>query len=347
MARLCRRRPQLRNTTPSGHRRRTEKRCSAAVDMMEAMQHGAQREHKPEIAVVILSFNQREQTLRCLRHLLPLSVSEGPADVLLWDNGSADSTADAVRETFPSVHVHHCPGNLGVARGRNAAAKLAMDSFGSRLLLFLDNDIVVQEGFIASLAGPLSRCDGRRVGQTQAKLRLADQPDLLNDGGGCNVQFWLGRTRPVGYGEPDRGQYDSPAQCVACGGAMMVRSDLFRDLGGFDETFSPFGPEDIDFSLRLQAAGWEAWYIPEAVGFHDVNHTFGAAGFSEEYATHRARHWLQLMRRHASLPQWAGFLFVGMPVIAARVLVRELRKGNLAALRGLVRGALGRAGRDR
>jgi GT2 family glycosyltransferase len=295
------------------------------------------------IAVVILSLNQCTQTLRCLRHLLPLAATEGPFDVLLWDNGSKDGTAAAVQAAFPSVLVHACPENLGVAGGRNAAARLAIEVFAPEFLLFLDNDIVVENGFVASLAGPFLRPDGDRVGQTQAKLRLADQPELLNDGGGCRIQFWLGRTRPVGYGEVDRGQYDTPTRCVACGGAMMVRTHLFTALGGFDERFSPFGPEDLDFSLRLQAAGWQAWYIPGAVGLHDVNHTFGATGYSEDYAAHRARHWLQLMRRHASVLDWIGFICIGVPVIAGRVIAREARKGNLAALRGLLRGAFGRS----
>ena len=126
---------------------------------------------------------------------------------------------------------------------------------------------------------------------------------------------------------------------------MMVRRDLFEALGGFDERFSPFGPEDLDFSLRLQEAGWQAWYIPAAMGFHDVNHTFGAAGYTEDYARHRAKHWLALMRRHASPLDWLGFLFVGAPLIIGRVVVREARRGNLwSALKGLARGA---AGHDR
>jgi hypothetical protein len=298
---------------------------------------------RPGIAIVILSLDQREQTLRCLDHLLALAAAEGPFAVLLWDNGSQDGTAGAVQRAHPSVLVHHSPRNLGVAGGRNAAAKLAIETFRPGLLLFLDNDIVVREGFVSSLAEPFVRPGGGRVGQTQAKLRLADQPELLNDGGGCRIQFWLGRTRPVGYGEVDNGQYDVPSRCVACGGAMAVRTDLFVELGGFDEQFSPFGPEDLDFSLRLQAAGWEAWYVPTAVGFHDVNHTFGAAGYSEDYARHRAKHWMLMMRRHASLLDWLGFVLLGMPLIAGRVLVREGRRRNLAALRGLIRGALGRA----
>lgn len=293
----------------------------------------------PRLTVVILTFNQRVQTLRCLEHLLALEPDEGPFDVVVWDNGSDDGTAASVRNAFPDVQVHISTKNLGVAKGRNAAAKLAIDQYAPDLLLFLDNDIVVREGFVRSLRCPFLEPGGERVGQTQAKLLLADRPGSLNDGGGCRIRFWLGETRPVGYGEIDVGQYDLRSPCVACGGAMTVRSDLFLELGGFDERFSPFGPEDIDFSLRLHAAGWQAWYVPDAVGVHDVNHTFGAEGYSEDYAAHRSRHWMRLMRRHASPVDWVGFLLIGAPRIALRVLWREGRKRNLSALRGLLRGA--------
>jgi hypothetical protein len=115
---------------------------------------------------------------------------------------------------------------------------------------------------------------------------------------------------------------------------------IFQELGGFDEIFSPYGPEDLDFSLRLQEAGWEAWYVPPPSGCMTTTTPFGAAGYSEDYARHRARHWMMLMRRHASPLDWLGFLFVGVPLIAGRVVLREARKGNLwSALRGLVRGA--------
>jgi hypothetical protein len=54
---------------------------------------------------------------------------------------------------------------------------------------------------------------------------------------------------------------------------------------------------------------------------------------------------MTLMRRHASLPDWLGFVFIGVPLITGRVIVREARKGNLlAALKGLVRGAVGHRG---
>jgi GT2 family glycosyltransferase len=116
---------------------------------------------------------------------------------------------------------------------------------------------------------------------------------------------------------------------------MMVRADLFERLGGFDTRFDPFGPEDLDFSLRLQKAGYQALYAPEAVAYHEVTHT---DGYSEGYAEHRSRHWLTFMSRHASPVQKAGFYLFGSPLIAMRILLREGRKGNWGAAKGLLRG---------
>ena len=120
---------------------------------------------------------------------------------------------------------------------------------------------------------------------------------------------------------------------------MMVRADVFQQMNGFDPRFGPFGPEDLDFSLRLQKAGYKAMYIPTAVGYHQVSHTYGE-GYSEEYARHKSRHWLAFMRRHASIPQKIAFYFIGAPILAIQVFFREARRGNLRAVRGLIQGLL-------
>ena len=120
---------------------------------------------------------------------------------------------------------------------------------------------------------------------------------------------------------------------------MMVRSDVFQQLKGFDPLFGPFGPEDLDFSLRLQKAGYKAMYIPKAVGYHQVSHTYGE-GYSEDYARHKSRHWLLFMRRHANIWQKMAFYLFGAPIVAVKVFIREARRGNLRAIRGLVGGIL-------
>jgi GT2 family glycosyltransferase len=264
-----------------------------------------------------------------------LEGNTGSFQILIWDNGSTDGTAETLGQRYPQVLVHQASSNLGVAGGRNAAAELAIDTFQPTHLLFLDNDMIFEPNFIEALLYPFSQ--DTRLGQTQAKLRFMHDRQRLNDGGGAQVNFITWQITPVGINELDEGQYDTAKDCISCGGAMMVRTDIFEELGGFDLTFNPFGPEDIDFSLRLKKAGYTALYVPTAVAYHIVSHTFGK-GYSEAYARHKSRHWFLFMRRHASIWQQLGFFLVGAPYMAVRVLIREGRKGNLQAFRGLIKG---------
>jgi GT2 family glycosyltransferase len=156
------------------------------------------------IVVIMLTMNQLEKTLRALQSFR--EITDPSFNLLLWDNGSSDGTAEAVRGEFPEVLVHYHPTNLGVASGRNAAAEFAMKAFDPTHLLFIDNDMIVDPDFVRALLAPFE--SDPRLAQTQAKLRFMNDPCRLNDGGGCRIQIWLGRTSPVGFGEIVRVQYD-------------------------------------------------------------------------------------------------------------------------------------------
>jgi GT2 family glycosyltransferase len=288
------------------------------------------------VTVIMLTLDQSAKTLACLESLAALG--DPPFHVVVWDNGSKDGTQQMVEEAHSEVIFHHCGENLGVASGRNAGADLARSRLDPEFLLFLDNDMLVTEGFVRELVAALDA--DPRVGQAQSKLRFMDDPRRLNDGGGCKIQFWRGLTIPVGYRELDEGQRDTPTDCVACGGAMIVRSRLFGELGGFDSTFDPFGPEDLDFSLRLQKAGHRARYVPTAMAYHEVSSTFEGGEYTEAYAQNKTSNWLVFMLRHAPWHERLVFLGFSVPVLVIRVLVREGRTGNFGAVRGLARGLL-------
>lgn len=291
----------------------------------------------PRVAVLLLTYDQPADLFACLDSLLALEERRA-FEILVWENGSGSETAPAMARRFPGVRYHVAGRNLGVAGGRNAAAALAAELWDPTHFLFLDNDMVVEPGFVRELAA--AHRDRPRLGQAQAKLRMMARPAVLNDGGGCDVRFWLGRTRPVGIGEVDRGQYDTVRPCVAAGGATLVRRSVFEELGGFDTTFNPYGPEDLDFSLRLRRAGYEALFIPAAVAYHRYSRTYVGKGFTAAYARGKARNWFRLMARHATPLDWLGFLALGAPLAAVRTAAREIRKGNAAAIPALLRGAL-------
>ncbi|MGD8751589.1 MAG: glycosyltransferase family 2 protein [Anaerolineales bacterium] len=290
-----------------------------------------------EVAVIILTMNQRDTTLLCLTSFY--SVHSPPYRILLWDNGSQDGTAEAVRQMFPQVMVHHHYENIGVASGRNVAAKMAIEAFNPAYLFFMDNDMTVTPDFLEALVEPFGHLD--HLAQTTGKIRMMGNERRIYGAGGCRINFWLGDTRHVGYTELDRGQYDEKRKCIPSGGCMMVRADVFTHLGGFDGAFDPYGPEDLDFGLRVARAGYYGLYVPEAIVFHDVRpgRTISSGQYTENYAYHRVRNWFLFMDRHASPVQKLGFLMLGLPSLLIGFVIRQSKRGNLlASLRALGRG---------
>jgi O-antigen biosynthesis protein len=291
--------------------------------------------HASKLVIIMLTVNQREKTIKALQSFR--AVSSPTFELLLWDNGSRDGTVDAVRETFPEVIVHYHPTNLGAAAGRNAAAKLALEKFRPSHLLFIDNDMTVTPNCLGALLMPFK--DDTRLAQTTGKILVPNGNGQLNDAGGCRIQFWLGRTQPVGCGEIDRGQYDKPTRCVP-GGFTLVRTDVFQQVGGFDPLFDPYGYEDLDFSLRISKAGYYALYVPDAVAYHEVSQTFEGGNYTEKYVSQKAKNWFLFMSRHASATEQLGFIFWGAPYRLIRAVIRETRNGNFRALVGVPRGLL-------
>lgn len=292
----------------------------------------------PLVAIVLLTMDQREKTLRCLESLA--GIRGVRYRTLLWDNGSEDGTADAVRELFPEVVVHAHPENLGVASGRNAASERAFERFGPDLVLFLDNDMTVEPDFLAHLVRPFLGTP--RLAQTTAKIRMLGREAFLYGAQGCRVDFARGKTNHGGYGERDLGQYDERVSCIPSGGCMLVHRGVFEALGGFDPGYDPYGPEDLDFGLRVKEAGLLGLYVPEAVVYHQPRpgKTFTGSGYSSAYARNKARLWLRLLHRHGTAADKLRFYGVGMPMGVARRVISEVRRGNVGAVVGLARGAL-------
>ncbi len=283
-----------------------------------------------DTAIVILTWNQIEQTRRCLQSLV--AAGYGLDRIVLWDNGSVDGTEEAVLREFPDVVFHRHPQNLGVASGRNAAALLAVRELSPSHLLFLDNDMVVTVGFLESLCGPF--VNDPQLAQALAKIRILNEPQRLQSAGGLNVQFLLGHKSVVGYGEIDEGQYDVQRPCLPSGGATLIATSVFLSLDGFDPIFDPFGSEDLDFSLRVRRAGYGALYVPDSVVYHDYQcKHIGDSDFAL-----RMQHWLILLRKHASASEQIGFLLFGGPVGLLKIAIREILRGNIAAISGVPSG---------
>lgn len=279
---------------------------------------------QPLVVIALLSWNQRDDTLRCLESLHAITYPS--TRILLVDNGSEDGTEQAVAERFPDVRVLRNPQNVGAAKGRNHAIDDARSHDAFAYMLFIDNDTVVTPGFLEPLV-EAHRAD-ESVGLASAKLHKLLEPGVIDDGGGCRVNFYTGSTQRAGSGEVDRGQYDRPAApgSVPNTGCLLVSRDAIESCEGFDTGLDPFGFEDLDFSLRAMEQGHAFRFVPESLVYHKGNMT-GFGGYTAEYAKLKGRNLRRFLARHAT--PWQRLCFHALlPLLALRTVAREVVRGN-------------------
>ncbi|WP_266368858.1 glycosyltransferase family 2 protein [Tellurirhabdus rosea] len=217
-----------------------------------------------ELAVVILNYNGRA----FLEQFLPsvLAHSSGHA-VYVADNASTDDSVALLEKRFPEVRLIRLAQNEGYAGGYNRA----LAGVEARYFLLLNSDVEVTANWLAPLLDLMRRHPGAAA--CQPKIRSFHQKEQFEYAGAAG-----GYIDPLGYPfcrgrifdtvEPDRGQYDDERRIFwATGACMLVRADVFRQLGGFEAAFFAH-MEEIDLCWRLQNAGHEIWYCPRATVYH-------------------------------------------------------------------------------
>jgi GT2 family glycosyltransferase len=213
------------------------------------------------VAVVIVSWNCSAYLSDCLTSLR--SLARRPKEVVVVDNGSRDGSPEIVREGFPEVRLIEAGDNLGFCRANN----LGIGATRAPFVLVLNPDTRLSPGFLDEL---LPAFEDPRVGIAAGKLVRFDERTLDS----CGQS--LARSRqPVdrGYGDSDRGQYDTDSEVFgACGAAALYRRAMLESIADpgeayFDEAFFAFY-EDLDLAWRARKAGWKAVYRHRAVGLH-------------------------------------------------------------------------------
>ncbi len=207
--------------------------------------------NKPRIGVVTVTYNGLDH----LQHFfaaLEATAGTDPVDrVVVVDNASTDATAEWLAER--GIETLRLPANEGFARPNNVGVRHLSDC---DFVALLNNDTSVEEGWLAPLCETLQR-------HPSAVAAGA----LLTNWDGSGVDFAGGVVSYTGHahhlpvhGLPPRATPERKTLFV-CGGAVLVRPDLFLSLGGFDEHFFAYF-EDVDFGWRAWIAGYEVWLVP-------------------------------------------------------------------------------------
>lgn len=295
-----------------------------------------------KVSIVIINLNARELTVQCLESLLRIDYPE--YEIILVDNGSTDGSAAAIsswadgqprlRERFVLIETGE---NLGFAGGCNAGMRLALEG-GAGYVLLLNNDTVVDPGFLSGLARAASA--DTSVGLVGPKTLYFDYPSRIWAAGG-RMDWWLGRSKHLHLDEVDRGQADLPAQVDYLPGcAILASRDLIEKVGMLDESLF-FYWEESDWCMRARAKGFRVLYEPSSRVWHKVSAT--AHLYSETSNYYFARNRIVFMKRYASpLQRLCSYPYqVGVKGLGAVLVIGLLRRDPRSArayLRGLLAG---------
>ncbi len=187
--------------------------------------------------------------------------------LVVIDNGSTDDSCDFVAQHYPQVRLVCLDRNYGFTGGYNKG----LEQVNADYFVLLNSDVEVTPGWLE----PMQRLmdDDATVGICMPKIRAYDHRDAFEYAGAAGgfidrFGFPFCRGRILTRIEEDKGQYDERREVFwATGACMMVRSALYRSLGGFDDTFFAH-MEEIDFCWRAQLSGFRVLCEPAAMVYH-------------------------------------------------------------------------------
>src|SRR5579864_1534539 len=213
---------------------------------------------RPRVSLIVLNWNGRQHLDACLRSLQALDYPGERLELILCDNGSADGSAEHVRARFPDVRLVRLDRNYGFAEGNNRAVRAATGDWVG----FLNNDMRVEPGWLNHMLEPLQ--EQPKLACIGSRIMNWDGSAIDFIGGGVNFE---GHGFQVDHGKPHSPHDRSRRVLFACGGAMLIRSEIYRDTGGFDNDFFAFF-EDVDLGWRLNLLGYDVWYTSGATVYH-------------------------------------------------------------------------------
>ena len=212
----------------------------------------------PTVSIVIPVYNQIHYTYACL-----LSILENTKDVTYEIIIADDVSTDATKElSLYAENLVICRNktNQGFLRNCNQAAKAARGKY----VMFLNNDTQVTPGWLSSLVNLIE--SDPTIGMVGSKLvypdgRLQEAGGIIwSDGSGWNY----GR-----LDDPEKPEYNYVKDVdYISGAAILLSTDLWKQIGGFDELFAPAYCEDSDLAFEVRKAGYRVVYQPLSKVIH-------------------------------------------------------------------------------
>ena len=205
----------------------------------------------PKVSIIIVNYNGKELLQKCLDSLLKVNYNN--FEIILVDNNSTDGSVEFITKNYPSLIIIKLDSNKGFAEPNNVAAKISKGKY----LLFLNNDTVVTPNFISEMV---------KVMETDKKIAICQSLLLKPDGSVDSSGDFIDH---LGVVYNSKTKIDEIREVSSARGAsMLVRSDIFEKLDGFDQKFFVTF-EDVDLCWRSWILGYRVLIIPTSIVYHE------------------------------------------------------------------------------
>lgn len=275
-----------------------------------------------DLTLIVPVWNRRDLLERLLCGLR--AQTEAPAEVLVVDDGSTDTSAELASRM--GARVIRMEAHAGFAKAINRGIRESR----TPLVAIVNNDVALAPDWLARLTAAI----GPDVWFAAGRILQASAPDLID--GTYDLLCRGGASWRAGHGCPDGPAFRQPRRISSAPmTAAVFRVDLFDKVGLLDERFDSY-LEDVDFGVRCALAACPGVYVPDAVAWHQGSSTLGR--WHPETVRLMARNQVFLVARYYSGRMLARFLW---PVVVAQGLwgLLALRHGRgWAWLRGKTAG---------
>jgi len=223
--------------------------------------------NQTSVMIIIPNFNGQKLLAQYLPSVVRAAQPVG-AKVIVADDASTDDSVAWLQTHAPEVLVLTAEKNRGFLLNCNRAVQ----EVPCDIVILLNNDMEVEEDFIAPLLKPFQNLDEV----------FAVSPSIRNRGRGDRdeaVNYFYFRHGLLQCSYPCLAEEYPPPPAgpigYACGGAAAIDRKKFLELGGFDPLYAPGYWEDVDLSYRAWKRGWMVWHEPKSIVYHQHRATMG------------------------------------------------------------------------
>jgi GT2 family glycosyltransferase len=276
----------------------------------------------PTVYIIVLNWNQREDTLKCLNSLRKVEYPN--FKVVLVDNGSSDDTAEVIKRDYGWVKLIVNSENLGFTGGNIKGAELALKE-GANYVMLLNNDVEVAPDFLTRLI-EVAESD-ERIGAVGPLVYFFEPPDIVWSAG-MRMRLMGLYNDMFFWGKRDEKIPDLLETRLITGAALCLKRKVIEEVGFLDDLYF-FYNEDTDLCYRIGKAGYKLFTVKASKIWHKVSAaTGGSFNPVNQYLMARGRS--IFMRKFGTFWERLTFLPLAM-VEASYVTTREFLKGNVMA----------------